>query len=357
MKWLKRVLLVLALAFLTMTFVNASWLAKPPGGYVRLLAHRGTMQQFSHKPVLSSAEGNLGNEDCTAARIEVPVHDYLENTLPGLQMADGLGAYAIEVDVAPTADGRIALFHDHALDCRTNGKGEVRDHTLAQLKALDAGYGYTADGGKTFPFRGKAVGYIPSIEEAIAVVPAVPLLYNLKGKTPDEAQRLIAALKAAHRDVVKIGDAFSGPEAELAPIRAAFPGVWAYSAEGIKACTKAYLLSGWFALTPEACRNGTIAVPLNYQWAFAGWPNKLQARMAAIGAHVILTGPYGSGQAPMGLDLPEQLGDVPSTFTGTVWVEDIWTIGPALHPAANHRNARQEAETAVQLEARRKARD
>ena len=349
MKWVKRAALALAVAFLAMTFVNASWLGQPPKGYVHLLAHRGTSQQFSYQ--------GLGNEDCTATRIEVPVHDYLENTLPGLQMADSLGAAMIEVDIAPTADGRIVLFHDHALDCRTNGKGEVKDATLAQLKALDAGYGYSADSGKSFPFRGKAVGYIPSLEQALAAVPDGPLLYNLKGKSPDEAPRLIAALKAAGRDVVKIGDAFSAPEAELPAIRAAFPGVWAYSAEGIKACTKAYLLQGWLAMTPEICRNGTIAVPLNYQWAFAGWPNKLQARMAAVGAHVILVGPYSSGQQPMGLDLPEQIGDVPSTFTGTVWVDDIWTIGPALHPAANHRNARQEAETAAQLESRRKARD
>ena len=348
MTWVKRIALVLAVALLAMTVINASWLAAAPTGYAKLLAHRGTMQQFSHR--------GLTSEDCTAARIEVPVHDYLENTLPGLQMADGLGAYMIEVDVAPTADGRIALFHDPALNCRTDGTGEVRSATLAQLKTLDAGYGYTADGGKTFPLRGKT-GYIPSLEEAVAVVPAVPLLYNLKGKTPNEAALLIAALTAAGREVVKIGDAFSAPEAELAAIRAAFPGVWAYSAAGIKACTKAYLVSGWFAMTPAACQGGTIAVPLDYQWAFAGWPNQLQARMAAVGAHVILTGPYGSEQAPVGLDLPEQIGQIPASFTGTVWVDDIWTIGPALHPAANHRNAREEAETAAMLAARRKARE
>ena len=348
LKWVKRIALVLAIAFLAMTVINASWLSAAPNGYAKLLAHRGTMQQFSHK--------NLKSEDCTATRIEPPVHDYLENTVPGLLMADGLGAYMIEVDVAPTADDRITLFHDHALNCRTKGSGEVRGATLAQLKTLDAAYGYSADGGKTFPLRGK-VGYIPSLEEALISVPSVPLLYNLKGKDPHEAELLITALKAAGRDVAKIGDAFSAPEAELPAIRAAFPGVWAYSEAGIKACTKAYLLSGWFTVTPEACRGGTIVVPLNYQWAFAGWPNKLQARMAAVGGHVILTGPYGSGQAPVGLDLPEQLGQVPSTYTGTVWVDDIWVIDPALHPAANHRNAREEAETAAGLEARRKARE
>ena len=204
LKRVKRIALILAIAFLVMTVINASWLAAAPTGYARLLAHRGTMQQFNHSA--------LKSEDCTATRIESPVHDYLENTVPGLLMADGLGAYMIEVDIAPTADGRIALFHDHALNCRTNGTGEVRSATLAQLKALDAGFGYTADGGKSFPLRGK-VGYIPSLEEALIAVPTVPLLYNLKGKDPHEAEQLITALKAAGRDVVKIGDAFWRPKA------------------------------------------------------------------------------------------------------------------------------------------------
>ena len=349
LKWVKRIALGLAIALLVSTVVNASWLTTPPKGYPQLLAHRGTMQQFSH--------AGLTDDTCTALTIEVPVHDFLENTLPGLLRADGMGAAMIEVDIAPTADGKIALFHDRTLDCRTNGKGEVSKATMAQLAALDAGYGYTADGGKSFPFRGKAVGYIPTLESALKAVPAVPLLYNLKGKTPDEAPRLIAALKAAGRDVVKLGDGFSAPDSELPAIRAAFPGVWAYSQESIKACTKAYLTSGWLTLTPEACRNGTIAIPLNYQWAFAGWPNRMIARMEAVGAHVILTGPYHADQPVSGLDLPEQIGQVPSTFNGMVWVDDIWTIGPALHPAANHRNAREEAETAAGLEARRKARD
>ena len=113
---IKRIGLALAVTLLALTVINASWLAAPPRGYAKLLAHRGTMQQYSHH--------DLTSQDCTATRIEVPVHDYLENTAPGLQMADGLGAFMIEVDVAPTKDGQIALFHDHALGCRTNGKGD-----------------------------------------------------------------------------------------------------------------------------------------------------------------------------------------------------------------------------------------
>ena len=42
------------------------------------------------------------------------------------------------------------------------------------LKSLDAGYGYSADGGRTFPFRGKGVGAIPTLAEAVRALPTTP---------------------------------------------------------------------------------------------------------------------------------------------------------------------------------------
>ncbi len=346
--WIKRVALVLAIAFLALSFVNASWLADSPRGYAKLMAHRGTMQQFSHQ--------GLGDKDCTARRIEVPVHDYLENTLAGLQKADALSATYLQVDLAPSADGHFVLFHDWTLDCRTDGKGEVRKATLAQLKALDAGYGYSADQGKTWPFRGKGVGLIPTLEEALALFPSSPFVFNLKSKDPREGQMLADALIAAGRDVEKVGDVFNADEAVLPPLRQRFPRAWAFSKESVKACTSAYLLQGWLGLTPESCRNGTIMVPVNRQWAFAGWPNRMIQRMQAVGAQVVVIGPHGS-DAPMGLDLPEQLGQVPASFNGVIWIDDIWTIGPALHPDINRRNPREEKELQDALQRRRSARE
>ena len=68
-----------------------------------------------------------------------------------MRAAFDAGADIVEFDVHPTTDGHFAVFHDWTLDCRTDGKGVTREHTLAELKKLDVGYGYTADGGKTFP--------------------------------------------------------------------------------------------------------------------------------------------------------------------------------------------------------------
>ncbi len=45
----------------------------------------------------------------------------------------------VEVDVRHTRDGHHVLFHDSQLERMTDGQGLVRDHTLAEIRALDAG--------------------------------------------------------------------------------------------------------------------------------------------------------------------------------------------------------------------------
>ena len=110
---------------------------------------------------------------------------YLENTIASIEAAFAAGADIVEFDVHPTTDGHFAVFHDWTVDCRTEGHGVTREHTLAELKALDIGYGYTADGGKTFPFRGKGVGLMPSLDEVLAAFPMRRLLINVKSNDPD----------------------------------------------------------------------------------------------------------------------------------------------------------------------------
>ena len=51
--------------------------------------------------------------------------------------------------------------------------------------------------------------------------------------------------------------------------------------------------------------------------------------------------PRRSPAAGVGLDRPEQIGEIPSTFNGYIWVEDIWTVGPAYR---SHRDFRTEAQ-------------
>jgi glycerophosphoryl diester phosphodiesterase len=62
-----------------------------------------------------------------------------ENTAPALLRCVEAGIEWAEVDVRLTRDGQHILFHDAVLDRKTDGSGAVREHTLAELLALDAG--------------------------------------------------------------------------------------------------------------------------------------------------------------------------------------------------------------------------
>jgi glycerophosphoryl diester phosphodiesterase len=344
-RWLTIAAFVVALLILLVTVVNASWTADAPQGGIRLIAHRGVAQHFDR--------AGVGNDTCTASRIEPPVHDYLENTVRSMDTARRMGADMVEIDIAPTADGKIGIFHDWTLECRTDGRGAVRSKTLAELKALDIGHGYSADGGRTYPFRGRGKDSLPSLEEALMALPATAILFNFKSNDPREADLLAAALKAAGRDVARTRDAFYGAPAPVERIKTHFPKAWAWSMEAAKRCTTDYAWMGWATIVPESCRNGTLIVPLNKQWLFAGWPNRLIARMKAVDARVIVTGAQHEGEPNTGLVLPEQLGEVPSTFAGYIWVDDIWNLGPALRPHKDFRNEGQLKAANAALDRRR----
>lgn len=320
--WLMNGIAVLLIFILYVVVTNAHFYAPTPNGRAKLIAHRGVYQMYS-------PEG-LGRDTCTADRIYEPTHPYLENTEGSINRAIIDGAAMVEVDVAPTKDGKMVLFHDWTVDCRTNGKGETRDLTLAQLKALDIGYGYTADGGKTYPFRGR-VGQMPTVAEGLNASRFNGLFFNFKSKWAGEADILSAELKAAGRDPLKMRDAVYGHQRVVDRMRVLHPGIWGWTKEEVKSCTKDYLIYGWTGIVPESCRDRTIIVPLNYQWAFWGWPDRMIARMESVNARIILTGPYeSSARGPKGLTKPEQIGDVPVTFNGYVWVENIHEIGPAI---------------------------
>lgn len=62
-----------------------------------------------------------------------------ENTLAAFIMASETGAHAIEFDVKLSGDGEVVIHHDQTLDRTTNGSGDLRNHTISQLKKLDAG--------------------------------------------------------------------------------------------------------------------------------------------------------------------------------------------------------------------------
>ncbi len=179
-----------------------------------LLAHRGLAQQFDPR--------DLRNDTCTAARMLPPTHGYLENTIDSMRAGFAAGADIVEIDVHPTTDGRFAVFHDWTLDCRTEGHGETRAHSMAELRTLDIGYGYTADGGRTFPFRGKGVGLMPALDEVLATFPDRRFVINVKSRDRGEGVKLAAALARLPPERQRLLTVYGG-DAPVAEVRHLLP--------------------------------------------------------------------------------------------------------------------------------------
>jgi glycerophosphoryl diester phosphodiesterase len=62
-----------------------------------------------------------------------------ENTLASFQAAIDAGSDMIELDVHLSRDHEVVVIHDDTLERTTNGRGNVADKTLSELKSLDAG--------------------------------------------------------------------------------------------------------------------------------------------------------------------------------------------------------------------------
>lgn len=299
---------------------NAASLAPPMTGNPVLLAHRGLAQTFHRE--------GLTNETCTAERIDPPVHDFLENTITSMRAAFAAGADIVEFDIHPTTDGHFAVFHDWTVDCRTEGKGVTREHTLAELKALDIGYGYTADGGKTFPFRGKGVGAMPSLDEVLAALPGKRFLINIKGNDPTEGVRLAAGLAKVPSAQRKLLMAYGGKR-PIAALHARLPEMKVLSMATLKRCGFAYLGLGWTGYVPQACRNTLLVLPINYTPLLWGWPNRFFERMRAAGTEVFIADRYASGDAgSSGIDDAAALAKLPSRYDGGILTNRIDLIGP-----------------------------
>lgn len=84
-----------------------------------------------------------------------------ENTLAAFRLALEHGADGIELDAKLTTDGQVVVIHDQTVKRTTGAEGVVRQMSLAQLKALDAGSFFSPQ------FAGEL---IPTLGEVFAAV-------------------------------------------------------------------------------------------------------------------------------------------------------------------------------------------
>jgi len=140
-----------------------------------------------------------------------------ENTRVAFERALAQGVPYLEMDCHATADGEIVIHHDATLERTTDALGPLCALRFAELEKVDAGFRFTPDGGRTFPFRGSGVR-VPRLAEVLAAFPAARVNLEVKQADPpiaDEVVRVIRRARAGARVLLAAED-----ESVLAKLRA-----------------------------------------------------------------------------------------------------------------------------------------
>ncbi len=133
-----------------------------------------------------------------------------ENTLYAFERSVlKYGADAVELDIHMSRDGELIVIHDDTLDRTTNGSGRVYEKTAAEIKRYDAGYRFTKDGGRTWPFRGKGLT-VPLLSEVFMRLKPYKAGINIEIKEPypgieQKLYKLITGLDMTDRVLVNSG--------------------------------------------------------------------------------------------------------------------------------------------------------
>ena len=116
---------------------------------------------------------------------------YPENTLLAFEKALELGVDQLEFDLHMTKDGHLVLMHDHKLSRTTGAEGLVCDHTLDQLKKLEAG------SWKGEQFKGLQIPTFIEFMELVKDHPTITLDVELKDYPKDRGDAAYEACDKA----------------------------------------------------------------------------------------------------------------------------------------------------------------
>lgn len=312
-------LLLIFLSFIWLN--NTSLFSKKSNSPPQLLAHRGVHQTFYKK--------NIQWDTNTARIIYPPQHEYLENSIPSIEAAFRYGADTVEFDIRITKDKKLAVFHDFLVDYRTDGKGLVADFTMEELRQLDIGYGYTADKGKTYPFRGKGIGILPSIDDIFNNFPGKKFLIHIKdpGKEVgfvllDYLQKLESSKKEQISNISVYGN-----DLAIKLIQEHYPEIKVFTKSRIIKALLIYELLGWTGYVPKTIRNMELPLTSKIAKFLWGWPHKFFNRMEKVNTRIIL---IKYDNITSGFDTKESLNQIPDNFTGAIWTNRIDKVGPYL---------------------------
>lgn len=145
------------------------------------------------------------------------------NTLYAFERAVELGVDVLELDVHSSSDGVLVVIHDDTVDRTTDGSGRVNELTLAELRALDAGYDWSPErAGESFPFRDQGLT-IPTLAEVFEAFPDHRINIEIKQLSPGIVAPLCELIRAYGREESVLVGSFH--DTALSAFRSACPEV------------------------------------------------------------------------------------------------------------------------------------
>ncbi len=145
-----------------------------------------------------------------------------ESTMYAFQKAHDLGVDVLEMDIQATSDGFLVVIHDQTVDRTTDGQGRVADLTLAEIQQLDAGYNWTDDAGKTYPYRGKGIT-VPTFRTVVEAFSDTRMVVELKRTDRSIVDRFLKIVQEFDTADHTLVASFTGDTID--EVREAYPGI------------------------------------------------------------------------------------------------------------------------------------
>lgn len=250
--------------------------------FYEIVAHRGVHLNYkegTYDPITG----------CEAVHIYRPIHDYIENTIESIDAAFAYGATVVELDIRRTADSNLVVFHDDMLECRTNGAGNVSDHSVEYLKTLDIGYGYTWNNGVSYPFRGRGTGKMPTLAEVLQQFPGKRFMLDNKDGDAESIRNLARILDS----LPKVNTSmlyYWGSQKNLELLQRDYPKIHRLFVTRQQAKDKfiPFVLTFGLASIPGEMQGKVIALPARYTKYLWGWPYRFIQKVHEEGLDLYL---------------------------------------------------------------------
>ncbi len=141
-----------------------------------------------------------------------------ENTIAAFRACHAAGGASCEIDTVLTKDNEIIVLHDLFVDRTSNGSGAVKDLTLAQIRALDAGSWFSPE------FAGEK---IPTLGETLETARQLDIGLEIEVKEKRDFDTYVKVLKELVKepDILERIMMISFDHVSLKTIKKAIPGI------------------------------------------------------------------------------------------------------------------------------------